>query len=601
MNLKNIFRNIAQSATLALTASASLLLAGCMGDRFADDPYEGFEGIRFRADVSDSPQLSTRADESYYVSTQFYDCDFYFRVEEYPPSPDEHTADFDAAKSSSSVYVIPSGYEGAVIPKFFKVDPGDESIPQDQWPVHTEKTLNWFSRDIEHGFWGWTLPTVQDYRPETATHDGYITIPFEDTDLSATTSSTADTWKEGVWGNGRELEKMIGAYAGPYIYNEAGIYIPIHFRHLVSKIFLKNLTVVNNFSGGSVSNLKGVITLYGVPREAHFYPCPYDKETGEPTYPYVDKPEGWDYDDKSRVSYAITNVSKDYKWEGHSLSEKDCWYICPELDLSQLEFRIDIYEYKNGGWELSRSHGKQGAYYGDFRNIEIKRTGNNNYDSGEGGDETVLHAGEYLELSISLYEKGNPAVNGTITSWTTVSKRTGSSHVEQGLYSIEQMKDFSSVMGKGDEQAINDYFELNGSGRDTGADPEGEYPDYEEIYGKELKVFELFDDIGADSSGTATTTKMGNPLNVADGYILDGQGHTINVTAYNPFKVGMVRDVYLRYYSGNVEYIVYIDKMGNIWKVDPKTYKETPTGYNVNTGYTPININLSTGLVTKPN
>lgn len=59
-----------------------------------------------------------------------------------------------------------------------------------------------------------------------------------------------------------------------------------------------------------------------------------------------------------------------------------------------------------------------------------------------------------------------------------------------------------------------------------------------------------------------------------------------------------MRDIYLRYYYNGREYIIYIDKMRQVWKVDPSTYGETRTNYNVKDATSnPFTIRLSDGMV----
>ena len=556
-----------------------LILVACKDDDYIDKAYSEIEGIRFTGDISDADRLLTRADK-YNITQEFFDCDFHLCV---GGSNSEGKDSTDV-----STYVIPSGYEGALIPKSGNL------------------SLNWYSRENIHGFWGWTMPIDTLYIPSRKDLTDGIRIPFLNTDLNQTAGTTGVDWKEDAWGNGRYYEQMIGAYFGPTTYIENGIYVPLHFQHIVSKIFLKNLYVIDNYNVTTSSSLKGVITFYGMPGEATLYPCPQDKD-GNYTRPVVVMPRTesggeWDYDQKSRVSYAMTNSSKYYDWEGHTShtttsSYKDCWYVCPELDFSRLEYKIEIYEYDKNAeeWTLSPTHGMRGAFYGDFRNVKFKRTGSSGYDNPDGGDETILHAGEYLELTIYLYEKGNPTVQGTFKSWTSRTG-TGSSHVEQGIYSYEQLTEMAEVMKSGDPDRIEEYYEMNGSGRDTSEDPEGMYPDYKEKYGQELKILELFDDIGNESYGSTTKLKS---LEVADGYILDGQGHTVNVSS-SPLTLGPVRDIYIKYHnnSSTSAVIIYIDKMGQVWKVDPYTFVETRTNYNVNDASSnPFTLTFSSGAV----
>ena len=126
-----------------------------------------------------------------------------------------------------------------------------------------------------------------------------------------------------------------------------------------------------------------------------------------------------------------------------------------------------------------------------------------------------------------------------------------------------------------------------------------------------MNVFDLYDDAGSSAvhsstSSSSTTTKVGN-LNTGDDYLLEGNGHTINVNSTS-LSVGHVRNVYLRLYyytsssiSGSIyyEYIVYIDNNGDVWIVDPVTFEETPTGENINNpDKCPVTLNMSTGKVT---
>ena len=567
-----------------------LLLSGCSKDDFAvDEVYPDVNGIVFESTVGSQEDLTTRAAQ-YNISSEFYQCDFHLHIEG-DNNKGEH-------RSETAPYMIPSGYSGIVIPK------------------DMENGLNWFSRANAHNFWGWTVPYDRDYEfSESDLTDG-IKVEFKDTDIQELNNNSTYTFKSGSWENGAILEQMLGGKSGPYVYDVNGMYIPLTFRHMVSKIILRTFNIVDNVAGTGNTNQRGEITIYGLPKEGTFHICPVNDD-GTPRFPYIAMPEDWDYDQTQGQKFVISNYSKNLKWEGKtswtsSTTPKDCWYICPEVDLSRLSFKIEIYEYNatDGEWQLSQSHGVNGAYYGDFSNVTFTRN-NSNYDDPAGGDETILHAGEYLTLNFNIQERGNATAQGNITGWYSYpssTDRTGNSHVHQGLYTNDDVRDFNDIMSSGDPESMEDYYNMFGSARDTGEDLEGEYPDYEELYDKELKVFDLYDDVGSASyhnstSSSSTTTKVSN-LNTGDDYMLDGNGHTINCTSTS-MKVGHVRNVYLRVYyytstSSNItEKIVYIDKMGNIWLVDPETFEETPTPYNINDpNKCPVTLNLSTGAVT---
>ena len=281
------------------------------------------------------------------------------------------------------------------------------------------------------------------------------------------------------------------------------------------------------------------------------------------------------------------------------------WFICPEVDLSKLSFKLELYEYDTtNGWRKSNKYGENGAFYGDFSNIQITRTPGTNYDLGD--DETVLHAGEYLILGFNISTKGNPSIMGSIVDWNNATQERGASNFkEDGIYSIVEAQDFCSTMNSGDSDLIDEYFGIYGSGERTSDNP------IDPFFEDDLGIFKLYEDLGYTGTGQGTTTgnaaKMGN-LYVADGYILDGMGHMVNMSTSAP-KIGPCRDIYLRYYSASYststgeyfyyEYIVYIDNKGEVWQVDPVTYEQTDTGYNIKDAKSnPFSISLSTGRIT---
>lgn len=579
---------------ISITAGLIIILSSvsCADDKILENTATNGDPVNFAAKVASGAQIETRARNSSYVYNitaglgGYSGIDFFMQVlgKDKTGTP----------KSDIGTYWVPSGSSGTLSPKL------------------GEKSLNWVYRNSEHYFRGWTLPWMQDeydYSTEP------IVINFKDTPineyLSTVTGSSSSrgyiNWKDNSWKNGEDLEKFVGAVQGPLTYINNGEFVTIQFRHLVSKIFLNNFAIIDNANATSYTNLKGNITIYGLPKTATFYPNPLN-EDGSPAQPYVAMQDDFNYPQDEGVTFAITNISHYYHWESSSYTYgqyKDCWYICPEVDLSKLSFKIEIYEsYKEGEgedaeikWRLSPSHGNHGAYYGDFKSISLTRNGTDYDDIPTGTDKTTLHAGEYLSLSMNLYEKGNPSVKGTIRSWGSTS-RTASQHVQPGVYSYTEAREMSDAMNSKNPDRIQEYWDLYGSGENTNDNPD------DPNYGDDLDIFYLYEDIGASGSGTSSYTKMSSYY-VADGYILDGKGHTINVTGTS-ISIGHMRDVYLRYYYSSTtngvttttEYIVYIRPDGQVCLVDTTggTYQEIPTQYNVNDmTKNPFTINLQTG------
>lgn len=593
-----ILRRIALRAALLLLA---VIPAACAQ---VDDlaPADGADEVVIRATVggssavADAEDVETRANNSVYdVTSQLYNLDFFVRVAGQNRE--------DEFRAESSRYLIPSGYSGML------------------YPASEQKTLNWFARDRKHEFYGWTMPFVgntAEFDPgEDVLADG-IEFSFQDTDLSNTTNANASAWDASSWQNGQKLEKFIGGKTDELTYLENGKYVNLRMRHLVSKIMVKEIAVIDNTTGVFDKAVKGTITFYGMPKDMVFYPVPVDDE-GRRLQPYVKIPDNWDFPQDKSLTFALTNSSKTYNWEGHTgtsstYSYVDAWYIPPEMDFDLLTYKIQLYKYVDGEWIPDPTHGEHGAYFGSFKTVKFTRTTNgSNYDDPDnpGSDDTILHAGEYLVLYINMMERGNPSIHGTIVDWTNKTNREGYSHVEDGMYAYEEFYDMQTAMGTSSSaETKEEFFMLHGSGRDTGMDPEGEYPEYENIpkyKGKELKIFEVYEDIGYNGYGNSTTGSSAKCSSIVmpEGYILDGKGHTINMTGNNP-SIGNVRDIYLRSYLQNTstnpytytEYIVYIDKMGDVWTVDPVTFEETKTSYNINNvNKNPVNIDLTTGRV----
>lgn len=614
-----------------------LALVGCSKDEMVvKDEIFGPEELHFGALIEAPDDPATRARTGYNIVSYLYgNCDFY--ITSYG------STEAGQLGKVTSTYEIPSGSEGTISPK--RLDAVD-GVPQ------YAKELGWYSRKTDHYFYGWgALRTLFDYTKEYAEalvaegkltaeqienikfpieklDNGDVKINFVDSRLEEKSSETGN-WRTSIpasgvgsdlvylWKNGEVLERLVGACTGPLVYDTNGMYVPLQFRHLVSKIMLSDtFWLTDNSTGSTQTTLKGYITFYGLPNEAILYTNPKD-ENNNPIAPYVemkDGPDGWAYDQTKGVKYAIANYRQYYYWESTSSPwytsygyYRDAWYISPEVDFDKITFKIELYEYlsDDGKWVPHSKYGKHGAYYGDFKNVTFSRsTTGSNYDDPRNTadkmyDTKVLHAGEYMVLTIRMTEKGNPAVKVTVSDWPSATSRTGSTHVHQGLYDVTEVKDMSTIMNSGSDEDKEEFYDRFGSGRTTADDPEGEYPEYE----KDRKVIEIFDDIGTNSyRGSSASSDKVDQLYVDDDYILDGKGHTINCNN-SSMSIGNVRDVYLRYYyyysSNNPpyrEYIVYIDKMGQVWLVDPVTYERTPTENNVNDmTKNPMTISLSTG------
>lgn len=556
------------------------------------------------AEITEKPSTRALSTTNVKIGNSSYGYDginFHIYTEDEEFVKNRELGDLNPGQKDMGSYYVPSLYEGILI------------------PGENQKTMNWFSRSSIQYFWSWTTPWDNDnHTPESIPHQ----IEFKNTYITETTNSSASTWAEGSWRNGACLDQFIGACVDPLSYESNGQYVELLYRHLISKILIAEFVVIDNSTATVLSNLKGNITIYGMPNRATFYPSPLiedDEGNLKSGRPYVAMPEDFDYSRSESVTFALTNSSRYfYNDAGTRITNSiksatstsyyfyDVWNICPEVDFSKLSFKIEIYEFKDGEWILSREHGNNGAFYGDFKNVKFTRDpSDSNYDNPEGGDEYILHAGEYLQLGVNLNSKGNPSMRGEIFDWSQRSQnRDAVQHDRNGIWTMNEGMELSDAMKSKDQEKIKEYFDMFGSGENTNDDIN------DPNYGDDFDIFKLYDDVGA--SGTSQNTYDGpsgkfREFHVADGYILDGLGHTINFATTSP-SIGPMRDVFLRYHIGGTNTstgitthtvnLVYIDPYGEIWLVDPETFQMTDTGNNVrNATRNPFTINLRTGAI----
>ncbi|MCH5242992.1 MAG: hypothetical protein J1F67_11360 [Muribaculaceae bacterium] len=520
--------------------------------------YGSADEVFFQAFIlEDEDEINTREFVDNNVTSQIFDCNFYIDM--------DVTDETSSIYSETGVYHIGAGSSGRLTSK----TPGSR--------------LTWNDKVSEHYFNAFTVPWKdQDtYMPE----EDEITFSFEDSGLG----NDFDRWENNV-----ALERLVSATGGPYIYEKDGMYVPLTFKHLVSKIRIKSLKLID-VAGASHSDIVGNITLLGIPKTAILNARPdKEKELGKRSDPYVSFPSDFKYDQEEGVKFAIKNDGNDYL------------YVCPEIDFSNVNFQIDVLSYNSETeeWETSKDHGSIGSFYGTFAGITLPRKVNTDYDIADGSDATVLHAGELMEIEILLYEKSSAGMGGiTVKTWPSY-KRDGYHHLRHGIYSNDEIADLVTAFNKTKPSDVNskeyevwmalmeEIYMLYGEGFTDGNDTP-EFPEAPNHKG----ILHLYEDVSVTGSSF--------PMN--DLFILDGNGYTMKFSSLSStrVKIGQVKDVYLEYKVVNAygqvttHYILYIDNDGKIFKVDPETGDKTNLNKSI-PDYAPFWINLNTGAITKP-
>ena len=524
------YKKIFKSLHLCLMIVSALMLWGCIADSPRGGNIETSE-IDFRASVKTTENVRTRELRTDYISENLYPVDFFIQM---------NWND----QSKIGTFRVPTGYEG-------KLSDTDEN------------PMNWQDLRSEHVFYGWTIPWIDKWNPENDFKDNETYIPLE-----FKNSSERDGYED--YSNNKELEKFIGTKAGPFSYVEHGKYVDLTFHHLVSKIKIGEFSLVQT-DGSVKKDLKGDITFIKMPTTARFYPHPTGDILNKPYCrdgrPVVVPGEP---DVNNGITYFIDNQAVG----------TDIFYICPESDFSQIEFKVNLNnaEYKD-----------YSTYYGTFETVQFVREAGSDYDLGNGVDDKVLHAGEMMTLNIVLIPGIGPGIKLIISDWSDEKPRESQYHTYPGIYSDQEMTDLLNVFAN-----QKDY-----------NNPPEDVKRLWEMYGEEgpdgEKYFPLFDNVTLDS----------NILPIPDGYVLDGKGHTIFMktnrgsnndfgSAQTYYNIGPCKDVYLSDPNGNNT--IYIDPNGQVCLFDEETGQYNPSGHYLQTLDAPeksYDISAETGVVHK--
>lgn len=539
---KRIYNLLVPGALLLTT-----LLSACRDDSYPDLP-EDAGPIQFGAMLREARKVNSRAEglDSSYITTDPFNMDFYVELDCVDNTqPDNTYVEF-------GTYVIPSGYEGQLQPK-----PGTEG-------------LDWHSLTAPHTFYSWNLTwdpvesndSVLAPWKGTSSFDPLTTTPLL---VRFYDSEGEDGYRK--YRNNDYLENFVGAKTPPFVYKSNGKYVDLTYYHLASKINVANFILIQN-DGTIQENLKANITFINMPTSATFYPHP---EQGRPCIadPQADEDVG--------LTYYIINSPNP--------NDKDIFYVCPEIDFSNVDYKIKL---------TSEQYKDFDTYYGNFNNVEFIRTPGSGYDSNDGSDSKILHAGEEMTLNLTLIPGKGPGLAVVISEWSTDKPTDSQYHTYPGIYTeaeLQELRDlFMALSSVDDEETLaklQQLFDLYG------------------VTEGDTLYFMLYDNL----------TLSGNDANIFPvwkKYILDGLGHTITMktntgnywgTGNKPyFNTGPVRDLYFTDPNGNNT--IYIDKDGFVWVTNKETGELEKTVHqlqDLNTydkgQYNSYDINAETGEI----
>ena len=457
------------------------------------------EGFIFNANLIESTAVKTRVDSTY-ITHETYPGNFYIKVES---NGDE----------TFGTYYIPSGYDGRL------------------YSVDNQNPLNWHDLTSKHTFYGWTIPWQDNYYENEVDDDD---IPVEFYNSSEANYST--------YSNNSVYETFIGCKSGPYTYINRGKYVDLTFYHLVSKIKI-GVFQLTEASGAIQRNLKAEITFINMPTTGNLIISPEDGSIPTIVMEPAEENDG--------ITYFIANNPRE---TGSSFYGSDTFYIPPETDFSKIDFQVKLMDEKYASYNV---------YYGTFDEVEFVRTPGNDFDQGEGQDDTVLHAGAQMTIKINLIPGKGPGLKLVVDKWSTEQANESQYYPYPGLYSEAQL---SELLDAFLSQHIVDGVVTTDN------------LDYLfSVYGEEIddiNYFLLYENIDISSFST------GNFFPVWREYILNGLGHTITMKLNSfgnhfygapYFNIGPMRNVYLTGTYNGVVYKMYIDEDGYTYPYDAAT------------------------------
>ena len=428
----------------------------------------GNEKLIFTASLTDGLEISTRDPIDTALTRRDFDTRFYLESEVND-------------NRKCRLYLIPDE-----VPGFLK-------------SYATRDSLMWHSKTDLHHFYGWTMPWLktEDGDPYMVDYIDGSKISFkEDAEMYAGIPDNT---------NCKILENFIGAGTKPLSFLENGDYVNLEFKHLVSKIVIDYIQLKYiNESGDQYKNLTGTMIFSNLPAEGIFY----REGNGTGKGPMVKANEKGEM----TISYHV--------------GSKTVLYICPDVDLSKVTYRLTDHNAPD-----------KGDFFGDFKDISLLRDKNDKWDV-EHNDPHVLYAGEELVLRFYLRQGIGAGYIPELSGWSSQPVREGSVYDYSGFYSNSDMRYIYDALNNNYNTAEEQrMFELYGD------QEHGEYRLYEDLEG------------------------LSHGFRMGRNYVLNGMGHSISFVPYEngAIRISRAKDIYLSDNKGNT---VYVDNEFNVFWVN---------------------------------
>lgn len=339
-----------------------------------------------------------------------------------------------------------------------------------------------------HIFQAWTEPNPTGAEAPVVRTDettGMKTVDFE--------AGNKAIWEDSKY-IGHYLDFLIGTAAGPVDYKTNGLYVPLYFKRLVSRIRI--ISIVRVYADGTYSKDDIEVTDIEFPNMYRTgildtHAGERQEDTGAAVFPEVVVTNTIPEQEKG-LFVAFEKIYVIYDSTGGLPI-----YVPPFNFKEAGKFSIGHYGFNVQGGEKTYN-----TYYGDLGAIFLNREDH----------KQELRAGESMDIMLELKDDEITGIYVHIDSWNTESDKDVLQRPRPGIYS------------DGELLVVRDAIINN---KDI---PENLY----EIE-NDQKVLKIYNDLSVSFSGESS-------IAIPDGYRLDGMGHNISCSGSLTFT-GDVKDL----------------------------------------------------------
>lgn len=445
------------------TGMALLLLQSCCdSDGFAGDvPGADEKGIFFTASTKSAPsdgtvKVGSRAQEP-------MDGKYVLMTHDEWGKWDIHIHHKNTTSSSDpeeeQLYHVNSGQQGSL---------DIEDSKKWLWRVSADGSDS-------HIFQAWTEPNPAEGLPQVVTTDanGVKTVDFE--------AGNETIWEDGDKFVGHYLNYLIGTAAGPVDYKTNGMYVPLYFNRLVSRIRITSIIRVYadgtyNSSDINISDVEFPDMYRTGTLKTHAGELADD---GKAVFPEVSTEGG-----EKGLSIVFPNSEKRNIYTIYEAAGGLPMYVPPFKFKEAGKISIGLLGSNfQGGKEQTYN-----TYYADLAEVFLNRA---DYPQ-------ELRAGENMDIMLELKDDEVSGMYVYIRPWNTETEKDLLQHPQPGVYSLAELLDLRKLIVEGKEIPESYYKTVNGE-----------------------KVIYIYNDFAVSLDGEST-------YYIPEGYVLDGLGHNLS-------------------------------------------------------------------------